>query len=241
MTEHNVACMVCGEDLLYEEVSSERTCDYCSLKFTSSIVCTDGHFICDSCHSTEAIGFLTRLAQVDQSTDPMVIVDKAISHPSFKFHGPEHHSLVPAAVLTAMKNRGITRPDGSPITTDVILEGIRRGSKIPGGFCGSAGTCGACVGAGVTTALFVGSTPIKGPERKMAQKATTTALFLSQDGLKRCCKRATYYGMKAALDLLKEQFGIDLGDPPELKSCKYSTKSKDCEEKFCQFYKGDSS
>ncbi|MGY5864897.1 MAG: DUF5714 domain-containing protein [Candidatus Thorarchaeota archaeon] len=238
MVEENLDCMVCGTKLVYDKSDREQICVYCGGKEQSPIYCLNGHFVCDTCHSRDAIGFLERLAEIDESIDPMVVADKALSHPSFKFHGPEHHSLIPAAVLIAMKNRGISRLDGSPITEDVILEGIRRGSKIPGGFCGYAGTCGACVGAGVTVALFVGSTPTKGPERKVAHKATSTALYLSQDGLRRCCKRATYYGMKAALDLLKEEYDIDLGEPPEPKSCKYSTKSRDCEEESCPFYKG---
>ncbi|MHA1942894.1 MAG: DUF5714 domain-containing protein [Candidatus Thorarchaeota archaeon] len=241
MVEENLDCLVCGTKLVYDMSDKEQICVYCGGKEESPIYCPNGHFVCDTCHSKDAIGFLEKLAEVDKSTDPMVVADNALSHPSFKFHGPEHHSLIPAAVLIAMKNRGITRPDGSPITNDVILEGIRRGSKIPGGYCGYAGTCGACVGAGVTVALFVGSTPTKGPERKMAHKATSTALFLSQDGLRRCCKRATYYGMKAALDLLKNEYDIDLGEPPELKSCKYSSNSRDCEEEYCPYYKGNSS
>jgi hypothetical protein len=216
----------------------EQVCAYCGVNESSPIYCPNGHFVCDECHSRDAIGFLERLADVDNSTDPMAVVDKALTHPSFKFHGPEHHSLVPAAILIAMKNQGVVRPDGSPITTEIIKEGIRRGSKIPGGFCGYAGTCGACVGAGVSVALFVGSTPTKGPERTIAQKATTTGLEMSQDGLRRCCKRATYYGMKAALDLLRTEYDIDLGEPPELKSCKYSIKSRDCEEESCPYYKG---
>lgn len=233
--------MVCGTELVYDKSAKDQACIYCGEKETSPIYCPEGHFVCDVCHSKDAIAFLQRLAEVDGSTDPMAVVDRALSHPSFKFHGPEHHSLVPAAILIAMKNRGIIRPDGSPITTSVILGGISRGSKIPGGFCGYAGTCGACVGAGVSAALFVGATPTRGPERKFAHKATTTALYLSQDGLKRCCKRATYYGIKAALDLLRKEYDIDLGEPPELKSCKYSTKSRDCEEESCPFYVGDSS
>ena len=238
MTTHDMACMVCGAELVYDKSAKDQVCIYCGQNEKSAIYCAKDHFVCDHCHSRDAIAFLERLAKVDGSIDPMVVVDRALSHPSFKFHGPEHHSLIPAAVLIAMKNREITRPDGSQITNDVILEGIRRGSKIPGGFCGYAGTCGACVGAGVTVALFVGSTPTKGPERLVAHKATSTALYLSQDGLRRCCKRATYYGMKAALDLLRDEYDIDLGEPPEPKSCKYSTKSRDCEEESCSFYKG---
>ncbi|MFX1481951.1 MAG: DUF5714 domain-containing protein [Promethearchaeota archaeon] len=238
MKKHNMACMVCGTELVYDKTAREQSCVYCGESEKSPIYCPEGHFVCDTCHSKDAIAFLERLAEVDKSTDPLSITKKALSHPSFKFHGPEHHSLVPAAILIALKNRGINRPDGTPITFEVVLEGIRRGSKIPGGFCGYAGTCGACVGAGVATALFVGSTPTKGPERTLAHKATTTALYLSQDGLKRCCKRATNFGLKAAMDLLREEFNIDLGEPPELKSCEYSAKNRDCEEELCPYFKG---
>lgn len=236
MSEENLDCMVCGTKLIYDITDKEQICAYCGQNETSPIFCPKGHFVCDVCHSMDAIAFLQKLAETDKSTDPMVVVDRALSHPSFKFHGPEHHSLIPAAVLIAMKNRGITRPDGSPITYEMILEGIRRGSKIPGGFCGYAGTCGACVGVGVTVALFVGATPTKGPERTVAHKATSSALSLSQDGLRRCCKRAIYYGMKAALDLLRKEYDINLGESPEVKSCKYSSKNRDCEEESCPYH-----
>ncbi|MHA2149487.1 MAG: DUF5714 domain-containing protein [Candidatus Thorarchaeota archaeon] len=219
-TEHNIACMVCGTDLVYDNSAREQSCVYCGELESSPIYCPNGHFVCDSCHSSDAVEFLHRLAEHDTSKDPKDVAEKAMSHPSFKFHGNEHHGLVPAAILVSMKNRGLSRPDGSLITNEVVHEGIIRGMKIPGGFCGYAGTCGACVGAGVATALFVGSTPTKGPERTIAQSATTTALYLSQDGLRRCCKRATYFGLTAAMDLLRNQYDIDLGESPEHKSCK---------------------
>jgi len=239
MAEHNLDCMVCGTKLEYGTAEKEQVCIYCGGTGSSPIFCPKGHFVCDTCHSRDAIAFLEKLAHIEKSPNPMDVVDRAMTHPSFKFHGPEHHSLIPAAILIAMKNRGITRPDGSPITTEVVLEGINRGAKIPGGFCGYAGTCGACVGAGVSVALFVGATPTKGPERTVAHKATATALTMSQDDLRRCCKRATYYGMKTAMDILREEYGIDLGEPPELKSCKYSTRSRDCQEELCPFFGGE--
>ncbi|MFW9844670.1 MAG: DUF5714 domain-containing protein, partial [Candidatus Thorarchaeota archaeon] len=232
-TDHNMACMICGTTLVYDSSAHDQKCIYCGNIESSAIYCPDGHFVCDSCHSQDAISFLEILAETDTSTNPMDVVDKAFAHPSFKFHGPEHHSLVPAAILIALKNRGIPRKDGSPITFEVILEGIRRGSKIPGGFCGYAGTCGGCVGAGVAVALYVVSTPTKGNERRFAHAATSDALYLSQDGLRRCCKRATYYGITAAMKLLKNDFNIDLGEIPKMESCKYSEKNRDCEYEDC--------
>jgi hypothetical protein len=213
-TDYDTACMICGTQLVYDNTAHEQVCYYCGAKEISPIYCPEGHFICD----------------------PMDVVHKALTHPSFKFHGPEHHSLVPAAILIAMKNRGIPKTDGSPITTEIILEGIKRGARIPGGFCGYAGTCGACVGAGVAVALFVGSTPTRGPERKLAHCATTRALILSQDGLTRCCKRATYYGLSTAINLLREEYDIDLGPVPQIHSCKYSDRNRDCEEEDCPYF-----
>lgn len=233
---HDSACMVCGAELIYGIASQLQVCTFCSTLTSSAITCPNGHFVCDDCHSRDSLALLEKLAEVDESTDPLRVVQKALLHPSFKFHGPEHHSLVPAAILIAMKNRGITRPDGSPITSDTILEGIRRGARIPGGFCGYAGTCGACVGAGVAVALYLGSTPTKGPERRSAHKATTDALSLSQDGLKRCCKRATYFGVTSAMNMLRDEFGVDLGNPPEMQSCEYFSRNKDCEQELCPYY-----
>jgi hypothetical protein len=239
-TEHDIACMVCGTDLVYDKSAREQSCVYCGENESSPIYCPNGHYVCDTCHSSGAVELLERLAELDTSTDPNDVTEKAMSHPSFKFHGPEHHGLVPAAILIAMKNRGVSRPDGSPVTFEVVLEGIRRGMKIPGGFCGYAGACGACIGAGVATALFVGSTPTKGPERTIAHSVTSKALYLSSDGLRRCCKRATYIGLTAAMDLLRDEYGIDLGESPKHKTCNFSEKSRDCEEASCPYYKGSS-
>ncbi|MHA2359605.1 MAG: hypothetical protein ACXAB5_04985, partial [Candidatus Thorarchaeota archaeon] len=57
----------------------EQICVYCGGKEESPIYCPNGHFVCDTCHSKDAIGFLEKLAEVDKSTDPMVVADNALS------------------------------------------------------------------------------------------------------------------------------------------------------------------
>lgn len=228
--------MICGTELVYDKSARMQTCTYCGSIESSPIYCPAGHFVCDSCHSKDALAFLERLVELDRSIEPLDIVHKALTHPSFKFHGPEHHSLVPAAILIAMKNRGIPKLDGTPVTKQVILEGIKRGSKIPGGYCGYAGACGACIGAGIAIALYLGSTPTKGPERKAAHNATSKALTLSSDGLCRCCKRATYFGLTSAMSILKDEYGINLGTLPQPETCEYSERNRDCEREDCIYY-----
>ncbi|MFW9967581.1 MAG: DUF5714 domain-containing protein [Candidatus Thorarchaeota archaeon] len=176
------------------------------------------------------------MAEGDTSTSPRNLVEAAFKHSSFKFHGPEHHSLVPAALLIAMKNLGIKRPNDEQITYEMVIEGIRRGSKIPGGFCGSAGNCGACVGAGIAVALFIGSTPTKGPERTSAHRATITALEKVTDGLIRCCKRSSLHGIAAAIEVLRDEHGVDLGPEPERGSCQNWERNRDCAKEEWVFF-----
>ncbi len=158
---HQFACMICGDELVYDTKSNDYECMYCHEVQQSQIYCPNGHFVCDECHSSDAIGLLQMMLVHETETNPIEIVEKAFVHQSFSFHGPEHHSFVPTAILIALKNRNVARSDGESITDEIILEGIRRGSKIPGGFCGYAEACGACVGVGVAIALFTGSTPKK--------------------------------------------------------------------------------
>ncbi|MHA1925132.1 MAG: DUF5714 domain-containing protein [Candidatus Thorarchaeota archaeon] len=235
---HDFACMVCGETLVYSDMGSEHVCNYCGLEFTSTIHCPKGHFICDECHSADALALLRRMAEGENSKSPRDVLEAAFRHSSFTFHGPEHHSLVPAALLIALKNRGIIRPNGETVTYEMVLEGIRRGSKIPGGFCGSAGNCGACVGAGIAVALFVGSTPKKGAERLSAHRATIAALEKVTDGLIRCCKRSSLYGISAAIEILKDEHGVNLGPVPKEGSCDNWERNRDCAKDDCVFYPG---
>jgi len=236
---HGFACMVCGSKLTYGEKAVQQECYYCNKITISPISCPSGHFVCDSCHSSDALDLLRTMAEDSDMKDPREIVEAAFSHPSFKFHGPEHHSLVPAAILLAMKNQGVPKIDGEEITSQDILEGIRRGSKIPGGFCGYAGSCGACVGAGIAVAIFLTSTPTKGPERSSAHSVTIDAMGRVQDELIRCCKRSTLYGIAAAMDYLEKQHDIHLGEIPQPKSCTNWERNQDCATEECIFYGGD--
>ena len=81
-TEHEIACMVCGNDLVYDKSASEQVCVYCGEKEFSPIYCPNGHFVCDTCHSSSALEFLERLAELDTSKDPKDVAEKAMSHPS---------------------------------------------------------------------------------------------------------------------------------------------------------------
>jgi hypothetical protein len=61
-------------------------------------------------------------------------------------------------------------PDGALETV------LKRSSKVPGGWCGYYGACGAAVGVGIAVSALTGATPLKGQERSLALAATAFAL-----------------------------------------------------------------
>ena len=52
-------CGVCARPLVYASESVTRTCDLCGKKDSTAIYCPAGHYVCDACHSKEAIEVLT--------------------------------------------------------------------------------------------------------------------------------------------------------------------------------------
>ncbi|MBQ5668479.1 MAG: leucine-rich repeat protein, partial [Peptococcaceae bacterium] len=78
-----------------------------------------------------------------------------MSMPFCHMHGPEHHVMVGAALLTAYHNAG-----GVLDLPKALSEMYSRGKAVPGGACGFWGACGAGLSAGMYMAIATGSTPL---------------------------------------------------------------------------------
>ena len=125
-----INCGVCGQPLIYATESVIRTCTLCGTEGPTLIYCPAGHYVCDSCHSKAAIDVLRQVLDTTHSCDPAVIIEQVMAHPSVPMHGPEHHSIVPGAIITAVRNTGYPVPNGA------IERALERASKVPGGWCG---------------------------------------------------------------------------------------------------------
>ena len=143
MTEKRDNCEICREQLKlttnHEDIT-KATCYYCKKNEETQVICPNGHYICNACHSRGAIEIIEKFCEKTDLTDPFEIADHIMKHPNFKVYGPEHHVLVPAAILTSLKNLKIKNPEGNQLKFGHVLEAIRRASKIPGGWCGYYGT-----------------------------------------------------------------------------------------------------
>jgi len=222
-------CGVCARPLVYATESVTKTCAVCGKEEKTNIYCPVGHYICDACHSKAALEVLRQILTSTKSTDPAEIIEQVMAHPSVPMHGPEHHAIVPAAIITAVRNAGYPVPEGA------IEKAIERASKIPGGWCGLYGDCGAAVGIGIAVSVLTNATPLTGKERGLALGATAFGLSKLLDGQPRCCKRASRRAVEAAVDYLNDKLGIKLTKSKGT-VCTYTVRNQQCAKQECPYY-----
>lgn len=225
-------CGVCGKPLVYGTEEVTRRCDYCGKEFSAQIYCPDGHYICDACHSRGALEILKEVLSTSSSADPFELLEKVLAHPAVPMHGPEHHAILPAVIVAAVKNAGYPVPEGA------LDKAIERGAKIPGGWCGSHGACGGGVGVGIAVSVLLDATPLTGKPRGLANAATAFALEKNIDYGPRCCKRAVRRGLEAAVEFLAKNLDIELpaGNPGP---CRFVGRNKECIYKACPYFEGE--
>jgi hypothetical protein len=222
-------CGVCARPLVYATESVTRTCAFCGREEKTLIYCPAGHYVCDACHSRAALDVLKQVIAAASTRDPAKILELVMSHPAVPMHGPEHHAIVPAAIVAAVGNTGFPLPAGA------LDKALERASKVPGGWCGLYGDCGAAVGAGIAVSVITGATPLTGKPRTLALAATSQALSRMLDEQPRCCKRAARIAIESTVDFLHERLGIDLPRSGKVQ-CTFSSRNQQCAREKCPYY-----
>lgn len=225
-------CGVCGKPLVYGTETTTQTCDFCGETFSALIHCPEGHYVCDVCHERGALDVLREILSRTESTSPLAILETVMTHPSVPMHGPEHHAMVPAIIVAAVKNAGYPVPDGA------VEQAIERGSKVPGGWCGFFGACGAAIGAGIAVSVLTGATPLTGETRTLANEVTAMALNRMLDEGPRCCKRASRTALETAIEFLDKRMNITLLRSG-VSGCRYVGRNRECIGEGCSYFGRD--
>lgn len=225
------ACLICGAPLVYLPEAKPMECAGCGRTFSSNAMCESGHFICDDCHRAPALVIIRRRCLEAKDTDPIALAEKLMEEPTVHMHGPEHHVLVGAALLTAYHN--VT---GKPGLEANLEKMVQRGKQVPGGACGFFGCCGAAVSAGIFGAIVLESTPLSAEAWGKANLLTSQCLANeAKVGGPRCCKRNTYLSILTAVKFLREQLGVELPIPSRT-VCRFHHKCRECLETRCPFF-----
>jgi len=223
-------CMRCGRPLVYLDREREEICSFCGEAFMANAICEKNHFVCDLCHSEDALSVVKHLCLTTQETDTITLFDKIKKHPAVPLHGPEHHFIVPGVITAAYRN------SGGAIGDEEILSAIRRGADIPGGSCAFWGGCGAALGTGIAFGIILRSTPVKAFERQTVQQITGRIITaLGELEAARCCRRETLTALKIAADLSRDILPIPL-QANGATHCFQFNANKECIESKCPWY-----
>jgi hypothetical protein len=229
---HRTGCLACGAELRYLPEAQRMVCAGCARPFESSASCVNGHFFCDLCHSGDTMEVLERLCLDSAETDPAALTRAAMHHPKVKMHGPEHHFLTPAALLTAWCNLRGEPPERKAA---LLAEARRRAAQVPGGVCGAWGACGAAIGTGIFVSVVTGATPRSREPWASSQAITAEVLgVLARLGGPRCCKRNTWLATLAAAKFSGKHLGTPM--PARGARCDFSPLNPDCHTEHCPFY-----
>lgn len=224
----NEECLICKAPLEYLETGEEMECSICHKKENSKTRCVNGHYVCNDCH-TKGMDAIIALCLEESSKNPVEIIEKMMNMEFCHMHGPEHHVMVGAALLTAYRNAG-----GEPELSTALTEIMKRGREVPGGACGFWGACGAGISTGMFVSIISGATPLANESWGLANLMTSRALEkIGSIGGPRCCKRDSYLSILAAADFVKERFGIEMEKTVPV--CSRSGMNNQCIGKHCPF------
>ncbi len=225
-------CLICNAPLAYLNEDIEMECAICHKKEFSKTRCVNGHYICNECH-TRGIDVIFDVCLAEMSKDPVHILNQMMALPFCHMHGPEHHVMVGASLLTAYKNAG-----GEIDLKKALNEMRNRGQGVPGGVCGFWGACGAGISSGIFVSIISGSTPLARQPFGLSNRMTARSLeAIGSVGGPRCCKRDSYLSILSAIDFVKEHFGVEMEKPRIV--CGFSSKNNQCLGKGCPFSKAD--
>ena len=225
-------CLICKAPLEYLTQDEPMECAVCGKREPSKTRCVKGHYVCSDCH-TQGMDSILGLCLSEASKDPLAILENMMAMPFCYMHGPEHHVMVGAALLTAYKNAG-----GALDLPEALREMYRRGKAVPGGACGFWGACGAGISAGQFLAIATGSTPLASEPWGLSNRMTAMALdSIGRNGGPRCCKRDSYSAILAAVDFTAEHLGIQMEKSVPL--CTRSGQNNQCIGNRCPFFGGN--
>ena len=219
-------CLICKAPLVYLTLEEEMECAICHKKAKSKTRCVEGHYVCDTCHM-QGLDVILHVCLHTTSKNPIEIINEMMQMPFCHMHGPEHHVMVGAALLTAYKNAG------GNIDLHVTLEKMmQRGKQVPGGICGFWGACGAGVSSGIFISIISESTPLSEKPFGLCNQMTAKSLAkIGEIGGPRCCKRDSYLSILEAIAFVKETFHIEMEKSDVV--CTYSKNNNQCIGKRC--------
>lgn len=231
--KHTYNCMVCNKPLEYFQDYKTIKCIYCEKEFQANVTCIDDHYVCDACHSMDIVDIIEHFCLRTSLDNPMEIAIEIMDKPYFNMHGPEHHFLIPAVLLTSYYHKTGEINKLKP----KLKVAKTRAKDVKGGFCGFYGSCGAAVGTGIFMSIVTEASPLTTESWQDSNMMTANSLReIAKLGGPRCCKRALFTSIREAAKYVDDRFAIKMYDYEDYNpKCTYKSKNKECIGSKCPY------
>lgn len=177
----------------------------------------------------EIANVITDYCRGCESTDAVRIADRLMELEGVRMHGPEHHYLTAASILTAYCNFYHLEKKS------ILVKAYVRTNIIPVGVCAMYGCCGALMGAGAAAGLLLSAHPFSGGDLRTVNQITAGIhRRLAEYGGPRCCQRAVRISVYEAVQGMNRYMGCEL--PAAMLDCRCSRENKGCLGKKCEFF-----
>lgn len=215
-------CLVCGAPLVYHPVEQQSACHFCGKTLSANACCEQGHFVCDSCHTGDALSLIEHLCTAGNTTDPIRLMRDICQHPAIPLHGPQYHALVPGVLLAGL------RTAGHPVTSEQLHAAIQRGAGVSGGSCGFMGICGAATGVGIAFSVLLEATPLKAASRQTVQQIVQQVLAeIAGYEAARCCQRDCWTALRTGMRLAAELWTLNMPEVTPF-ACTQMARNHEC-------------
>ena len=169
----------------------------------------------------EIVDAITDCCRGCESSDAVRIADRLMELEEVRMHGPEHHYLTAAAILTAYCNFYHMEKKS------ILVKAYVRTNIIPVGVCAMYGCCGALMGAGAAAGILLLAHPFSaGDLRTVNQITADIQSRLAEYGGPRCCKRAVRISVYEAVQGMNRYMGCRL--PAAMLDCTFYPGNKGC-------------
>lgn len=181
--------------------------------------------------TAERAQLILRDVRRETSCVPTEIFEHITAKGYVNMHGPEHHILDGACLLTAYRNAG-----GS-LDLDAALDKLcAEGLRMPGAMCGLWGVCGAVTSVGAALAIIDGTGPLSADGTWGGHMAFTSAAIaeLGRIDGPRCCKRDAMVALKNGIEYVNAHYPVRLEWVQPV--CRWSQQNMQCIGTRCPFH-----
>lgn len=229
--EQENICLVCGNEVLPLDKPTKLTCAFCNKEEEGNQVCIENHYVCMDCSNLDAKQIVKTLCLKSTQNNPIALAMEIMASPAIKMHGPEHHFITPAVLLTAIANHTGDRTDLEKKIEQAEALAIKNAPTCSW----HLGTCGAALGASIFLMLWRGLDPDNPSSWDEGNIIVANSLKrIAQLGSPRCCKRDTYVAIEETVEYLKEKYNITL--PISEAKCNFSLRNRSCKREDCIYF-----